>query len=274
MEILRRHIVPIFFGLTFIISWGAWGWVNAAHQGLTGWVPLVALLGAFGPCISGVLCTAITQGSQGIRILLRRMIAVRADLLTYVAVLVGPLILVILPVGLNAVSGGSAPRWAELRNLVQLLPTAGSMLIIGGLTEEPGWRGFALPILKQKHGPLRASLLLGGLWGIWHIPIYLLPGLGNPIPIPDLMRFLAVTPLLAILFTALAERSNDSVWIAMLFHAWFNTVFARLPNLLSVAETAQLQFFYDIVLFGAVIPILWSWFRSAGLLHSKAHGGT
>lgn len=41
----------------------------------------------------------------------------------------------------------------------------------GGLFEENGWRGFALPLLLQRFHPLKASLVLGFLWGLWHFPV-------------------------------------------------------------------------------------------------------
>jgi uncharacterized protein len=43
--------------------------------------------------------------------------------------------------------------------------------VLGGpLLEEGGWRGFALPSMERLHGPLLASLILGVLWALWHLP--------------------------------------------------------------------------------------------------------
>ena len=51
-----------------------------------------------------------------------------------------------------------------------------SALFAAGIGEEPGWRGFALPRI-QRYRPLRGSLLLGALWGVWHLPLWLwIPG--------------------------------------------------------------------------------------------------
>jgi membrane protease YdiL (CAAX protease family) len=46
--------------------------------------------------------------------------------------------------------------------------------IIRGIGEEPGWRGFALPVLRGRHGPLVASLLLWPVWTCWHLPAFLM----------------------------------------------------------------------------------------------------
>ena len=47
-----------------------------------------------------------------------------------------------------------------------------TFLFRGPLFEEPGWRGFALPRLQERHGPFAGSLFLGLLWGAWHLPLY------------------------------------------------------------------------------------------------------
>jgi len=80
------------------------------------------------------------------------------------------------------------------------------VLIIGGGLEEPGWRGFAPPRLQATRTPLRATLLLGALWGLWHVPLY---GLG------------AIGPMFfAIPYTYLYNKTR-SVLLCVLLHASF-----------------------------------------------------
>lgn len=260
MDLLRKNIVYLFFGLTYLISWGIWLWVNAAHQPLTGWIGLAAVVGAFGPSIAGLICAAVLEGRSGVRKFFQRIILVRVKWPIYAAVAIVPLFLVLFPMILNSLLGGQKPHWEGLGQIPALFGTLISMLLIGGLTEEPGWRGFALPVLRARHGPLVASIILGLLWGIWHIPIYSLPGLGNPLPAANLAIFVLTTPLLTILFTLLAEKSGDSVWMAMLFHAWNNTV-SGLSSLVGVQENDQLRFLNLMVLILVVVPIIWRWLR-------------
>ena len=81
-------------------------------------------------------------------------------------------LLVPLAIGLSVVTGGSAP------DVDVTLVSAISLLIFSifpgsAMGEELGWRGFALPHLQSRHSALGASLVIGVIWGCWHLPLYL-----------------------------------------------------------------------------------------------------
>jgi membrane protease YdiL (CAAX protease family) len=260
---IRRHIIAVFFFLTYLFSWGIWLWVNETGSGLSGWIGLIALLGAFGPSVVGLICSGLLDDWNGVRALLRRVIAWRVHWIVYLAVLLGPILLAMTPICINTLLGGPVPHWKGLLRLPELLPTALKMLLIGGLTEELGWRGFCLPVLRQQRGRLVASLVIGLVWGLWHLPIYSLPTLGTPLPAEELIKFILGTIPLAIFFTALADQSRDSVWIAILFHAWMNTFFYEVAGLLGIPSTDQLRFLNQLTWFVAAALIIWSWRRPA-----------
>jgi membrane protease YdiL (CAAX protease family) len=79
--------------------------------------------------------------------------------------------------------------------------------VIFGGQEEPGWRGFALPRLQQRHTPLVATLILGLGWGIWHVPLYGPAGFVVPL-------------VLAFYYTWLYNKTR-SVLLCILLHASF-----------------------------------------------------
>jgi membrane protease YdiL (CAAX protease family) len=56
--------------------------------------------------------------------------------------------------------------------LPDYLSTFVFVLFLGGALDEPGWRGFGLPVLQERYSPLRATLILGLVWGVWHVPVY------------------------------------------------------------------------------------------------------
>jgi membrane protease YdiL (CAAX protease family) len=118
----------------------------------------------------------------------------------------------------------------ELRTLLDqgwptLLMILSLELVIVGIGEELGWRGWLLPkLLARGFSPLGASLAVGAVWAAWHVPI-LLQG-------PTVALALVVTAIgLSILQTALWLRTAGSVLVAAAAHAAFNAPFAILPGM-------------------------------------------
>lgn len=97
----------------------------------------------------------------------------------------------------------------------------------GGGLEEPGWRGFALPALQRRYGPLRSSLFLGVIWAFWHWPLFWFGFYGGG-PFGVFLYMLGVAPL-AILFNAVFNRTGGSLPIAMLMHTSINITPIFLP---------------------------------------------
>lgn len=105
------------------------------------------------------------------------------------------------------------------------------ILLVGGpLAEEPGWRGFALPRLEQQVGPLLGTLILGALWGLWHLPLFLFTpgyngagtgfaGIGLPF-----VSFVIGEVALSVIFTWVFNNTGGSLWLSMLLHASVNTI--------------------------------------------------
>jgi len=66
------------------------------------------------------------------------------------------------------------PVWSFLP--FYLSDFAYTLFLAGGpLLEEGGWRGFALPRMQRRHGPLVGTVILGALWALWHLPIFVGP---------------------------------------------------------------------------------------------------
>ncbi|MDX9956620.1 MAG: CPBP family intramembrane glutamic endopeptidase, partial [Anaerolineae bacterium] len=90
------------------------------------------------------------------------------------------------------------------------------------LSEEPGWRGFALPRLQAKASPLVASLILGGLWAFWHVPLKF-GGLDAASPSDILVEWILIL-LVNIIFTWLFNRTQGSILVTALLHPAMNVM--------------------------------------------------
>jgi membrane protease YdiL (CAAX protease family) len=104
------------------------------------------------------------------------------------------------------------------------------VLVVG---EEIGWRGYALPKLLQSHSAVAANLILGILWGGWHLPTFFVPGAPQAgIPF---VAFLLFTTGASVLFTWLYLHTRGSLLLATLFHGAINS-FGFVNNALDPAS--------------------------------------
>lgn len=128
--------------------------------------------------------------------------------------------------GLEELAPGATGPWTWLA--LDVLLTSLYLLIGGGGLEEPGWRGFFLPALQKRFNPLPASLILAVVWGLWHWPFFWSGGLQSALLGIVLYLLVEVAPL-AILFTAMFNRTGGSLPIAMLLHVSINVTPVFLP---------------------------------------------
>ena len=130
-------------------------------------------------------------------------------------------------------SGGPARRAdapPHRRLLGVLLLEFVRILFLGGpLAEELGWRGFALPRLQQRHTALTSGVVLGLVWGLWHIPLYFVPGTGQQEilssgtnPAFAIVGFVGWTIGLSVLFTWLFNQTRGSLIVVIGFHTAVN----------------------------------------------------
>ncbi len=208
-------------------------WIQFDHQqhlGL-GWQSgtATAVVAAF--IVSGLLA-----GRASIRELLGPLSPRRVSWSSYLAALiVGPAIY-LLAVGLDLALGAQLPPWPRGEPTPGLVSLSFGFIFIFGsaVTEEAGWRGFALPRLQRRFSPLIASVIIGAVWAFWHAPLYFVgqyTAASNTGPagiMGILTRFIWVVPL-AIVVTWLYNRSKRSLLVVMLLHASFNTTTALVP---------------------------------------------
>jgi membrane protease YdiL (CAAX protease family) len=259
VQIMRQHPLLCYFLLAFGLSWAyellVFGVLHAPFSML--W----ALLFTFGPTLAAFLMTAVTQGRAGILQLLRRCVLWHVGITWYLLVLLGVPALLLLP---SLIQPGtfSAFRLPDLSFWLSYLIVYLATLVFGGpLGEEPGWRGFALPRLEQRSGPLVGTLLLGVLWGLWHLPLFLLvpgyQGAGNGL-VTILIPFVAfVIPIIAyaVIFTWVFNNTRGSLWLSILLHASINTAVGMLPSLFPSLE-GTLLFALSRLLVWVVVAVL------------------
>jgi uncharacterized protein len=221
-RLLRRYPVTAFFILAYALTW-PYMIVDAlgSHGLLPFRLPMLLFIPmGYGPTFAALILTSALAGKTGIRTLLRRLLLWRVGLSWYAVAIFGPVILSAITVLLYAGLTGTPPVLPVVST--QLLITAPLLFLIGGLVngEEIGWRGFALPRLQAKYSALTASLILGLLWALFHLPLFFTRGdsFASTSPLSFLVRMIAA----AILFTWISNNTGGSLLLAYLMHAASN----------------------------------------------------
>lgn len=143
----------------------------------------------------------------------------------YAVVLLGYPLVYLAGVGLYLALSGDQPSFRPqvLWQIPLILITS---LPFGPLGEELGWRGFALPRLLRAHGAVRASLILGALWLLWHFPAIFVPGMALPaIPVTweVLLNYALSVMAMAFLFTLVYQGTGGSALMTILLHTAINS---------------------------------------------------
>ncbi len=275
-----RSFVLLAYALTWVLL-GPWFYVLNViyHSQPPRWLwalaPL-AFVGGWGPTVASFIVTARTEGRSGVRQLLGSLVSWRVSPRWYVLTLALPPL--VTAASLLVVDRGTDTlRQFSLGAALANLPVAYALALpFGPLGEELGWRGFALPRLLRRFGPVKASLLLGGLWTFWHIPMMLWsPGAS----IPSFMRLSVVSVLvywiqitaITVLMTVLFLNTKGSVLLAVLAHLSFNTaesvVFGGLPSLAPGA--ARSVYLINVALLAILGAVSLGWIAIKGGHHGR-----
>jgi membrane protease YdiL (CAAX protease family) len=175
-----RHLM-LFFLCTFLATWISYFLII-----LNGWDPysmpgmVFLLLGGSAPSWVAILFVLFTYDRERRQDYFRRSFSFRQIKMPYwvFILLVFPLVFG-LSIGTDRLLGGSMPGMTNLKAYIAqpwIIPMALFMSFLSGpWSEEFGWRGYSLDPLVKRFGIPGGSLLLGFLWGLWHLPLFLMP---------------------------------------------------------------------------------------------------
>ena len=263
-SLLARHPLISFFVMAYAFSWIAWSpWVLSEEgvgllsfelsDATSGLLNAAAIL--LGPTLSAFIMTGITEGREGVRRLLRRIVLWRVGLRWYLFALIG--IPVVMALGTVILPGGLASiRSLGLGYVLSYLSVFPLVLVLGGpLFEEPGWRGFALPRLQPLHGPLVGTLILGLMWALWHLPQFLVPSWAEASGgrgFLAIVKFVFIAVAFAIITTWVFNNTKGSVLLAILVHTSIDAFSIPMGGLFSPSAVANSL----LLSFGVLVVVL------------------
>jgi membrane protease YdiL (CAAX protease family) len=222
-RIARKYPLPSFFILAYLITWA----LEAPAIIVPEWPGLLAFFAMLGPCVAALIVVGLVSGRDGILELLAPIKKWRVNVKWYLVVLFGPALTMISSVYLYRLVGNGS----GIPDSLQILPMLGShllaliaifvyqVLIIWG--EEIGWRGYALPILQARYHPILASVIIGVLWGLWHLPSFWIEGSVHQSM--TVQFFVLASVGYSILYTWIYNGTGGSLLLMCILHAANNT---------------------------------------------------
>jgi membrane protease YdiL (CAAX protease family) len=218
----------IFLGLTLALSWFVfWGplalfkiptisFVSDVKGPL--WAIVFFMIGGFVPSLLAIFLTWKKEGKSGLRILGKRILQFKLGWrwygITFLVIIIGT----VGQITINNLLGHTFNWQLFITQFGSFLP----LLIIGPLSEEIGWRGYALERLQTRWNGLSSSLMIGVVWALWHLPLFFMVGTSQhelALPFGSFMLKIIAT---SIIYTWLFNKTQKNLWSAIFFH-WIFT---------------------------------------------------
>jgi membrane protease YdiL (CAAX protease family) len=275
--------------ITFLISWLLWVPLLIWSQGnpdfftSTSEIPplliVIQTLGAAAPSIAAIFTIRTRYGKETLENVFKKYFEWKQPLVfILVSILLLPLIhiptlfLVYIfegaiiwqyeatPIGDIVTSSG----WIALAFTIPIVFVTN--LLSSPLLEELGWRGFLLPKLQEKYSALNSSLIVGVIWGVWHIPLWLIYG-------DNLVLTLVMIILTSIIYTWLFNSTNGSMLMVLFFHSSANLALnlINVPSHIGTDDFASLPFYQLSLLLLVVVVLVATVGRKSLSRKSKYH---
>jgi membrane protease YdiL (CAAX protease family) len=203
--------LPGFFGIACGLTWLlaaplALSWMNRAAP--PPYAVACAGRSAFGPLVAA---RAIAGPRKQLGDVFGRW---RTNPLWVVLALFAPMAIHVVATALSMAFGAHPAQWLHPPST----PEQVAALVVFPLGEEFGWRGFAHPRMVERHGLVKGSLLLGLVWGVWHLAYSVTPDAAD-FDANTFAMTLAELPLYSVLVAWVFEHANRSMAVAIAFHA-------------------------------------------------------
>lgn len=221
-----RNLI-LFFVLTFIATWITYlvivfnGWNPYTTPGM-----VFLLIGGSAPSWVAVLMVLFMWNKERKKDYFRRCFSFKQIKLPYwLFILFANPFLFAIVILIDMLMGGSAPGMTNLRAYIASplsIPFAIFMSFLSGpWSEEFGWRGFSLDPLLKRFGVTRASLILGFIWGIWHLPLFFMPDTWHGqmgFKFAGFWNFMIYTFGLTMMMTWVYVKTNRSILSGFMMH--------------------------------------------------------
>ena len=246
-----------FFALTFLLSLPFYILCALAYLSIIGnpdTVPIYIALFTITPIASASILTFRRHGSLGLKELLWKTFDFKriTKKRWYIAIFLLPPFIFLLALMWIGLSGASVPP--ALAPLVAL-PAVILFFFILAAGEEVGWMGYAYEPMQAKGSALRAALLLGIVWALWHLPFFVFMMPDPFLLIPQILSLVGIRILIVWIF----NNTGKSVFAAILFHAVDNAALVTFPEIMAVKPWGSIVYCGLVMITAIAVIFLWGW---------------
>lgn len=240
-----------FFVLAYAFTWAIGIPLLLSERGFVDFhVPRwLEALAAFGPALAAVVVLYQLRGGAGVRALMKSLGKWFVSPNWMLFVVFSPFVVLLLAIVLSGDFSGDLMVWQTPITSAFLL----ELIFIGGLVqgfgEEPGWRGFALPVLRTRYGALLATLALFPVWLVWHLPFFL----SRPEFTFGAWLGFSAGILSAAVWCTVIYDATRSVLMVAIWHALINIT----RGVALAISTGAFLMFGQVVLGVAVVMVVW-----------------
>jgi len=253
----------VFLGLTLVFSyfvfWGPLALLKIPTISFVSdvkgpsWAIALFLIGGFVPSLLAIFLTWKKEGTAGLHHLGHRIVQVNIGWRWYLAAVLVVILATMGQLVIISLMGQAFDMTLFAAQLGSFLP----LLIFGPLSEEIGWRGYALDRLQTKWNALVSALIVGLVWGLWHGPLFAMVGTSYHESAIPFAGFLVGMMAVSVLFTWLHNNTAGSIWTAIFFH-WLYTYSAQV-----VASGVTRSVFYNwleyvpYLIIAIIVVLIW-----------------
>jgi membrane protease YdiL (CAAX protease family) len=271
MSLVKRHPLITFFVLAYALSWILESPLVFLGDSVTDTQGLIlTILASNVPSVLAIVLTATVFGRGALRKLLGRLLIWRVNPLWYLLLVLGPAALVAGVVPLNALMGG--PALSLGMPLLGIAVFLAFHIVPGSaLGEEIGWRGYVLPRLQSRMSALSAALIIGPIWALWHLPLWLT---GEPGRTPTLYAGFVVSVIaLSVILTWVYNSTRGSLLMVVLLHATYNLPITLAIDDLGTRATLPVLLYFGLLVVAAIVVVIVAGPKHLSRKYSKQEEG-
>lgn len=220
-KFIKNNQILSFIAFTYLFSWLLWSYLLVT-QNITSATQWLIIIGGFGPAVGAIVTNYFTGGKEEIikwfKKIINRNITIKSSIwisVFYPLIITFLVYIIIKTFNLNQFLTNIDTVWYLYPiNLIFIM-------ILGKKQEELGWRGFALPKLMNNFNPFTASIIVGCIWFVWHLPLVFIKGSAQS-KLPILWYFINIIAISIILTYLLSMVKGLNIISAIIFHGGLN----------------------------------------------------